>query len=253
MDEAPTTLLPGLGYTFRDPSLLEVALTHRSAAHELGPRGRRKLLPDNERLEFLGDAVLSLVVSEYLWTALPDAPEGALTRARASLVQESALADAARSLGLGAALRLGKGEDRTGGREKPSLLADCLEALLGAVYLDGGLEAARACTLGLLTSALATVTSEDPRDERSQLQELLQESQGITPTYTVTAAIGPDHARTYEVELVAGAGLRALGRGSSKKAAARDAAREALRALREGRDGPAADPEVPVDDALKEA
>jgi ribonuclease-3 len=208
-----------------------LALTHRSAAHELGPKGRRRVLPDNERLEFLGDAVLSLVVSERLFHALPEAPEGGLTRARASLVQEAALAEAARSLGLGAALRLGKGEDRTGGRGKSSLLADCLEALFGAVYLDGGLEAARGCILGLLSGALAVAVTEEVRDARTILQELLQETRGITPTYTILGASGPDHARTYTVALWAGDELRAEGEGASKKAAAQAAARKALDAL----------------------
>lgn len=231
--ELLTALQSALGVELRDPSLLEMAMTHRSSAHELRAARRGARPVDNERLEFLGDAVLSLCVSELLWKRLPEAREGDLTRLRASVVNEATLAKLGTRLGVGEALRLGRGEERTGGRTKPSLLADAFEATLAAVYLDGGLEAARAVVERLLTpeidAALGRATPDV--DDKTRLQELLQARLAITPRYEVVRAEGPDHHRTWEVEMVADPHLRTRGVGTSKKRAEQAAAGEALRQL----------------------
>ncbi len=187
-------------------------------------------------MEFLGDAVLSLCVSELLWRRLPQAREGELTRLRAAVVNETALARLGTSLGLGETLRLGRGEALTGGRTKPSLLADALEATLAAVYLDGGLDAARAVVDRLLTpeidAALSRATPD--LDDKTRLQELFQAKHTLTPHYEVVRADGPDHHRTWEVEMIADPYLRTRGVGTSKKRAEQAAAGEALRTLEGG-------------------
>ncbi len=232
---APTPLTDALGHAFGDPRLLAVALTHRSAAFEAGGGKRARPLEHNERLEFLGDSVLALVVSDALWRRCPEATEGELTRMRAAVVNETRLADVAQRIGLGDALRLGRGEDRTGGRAKPSLLANTLEALFAAVYLDAGIDRAREVVLRLLGPCLDEVTATtSTRDQKTLLQEIVQARHNITPRYEVVDAVGPDHERVWHVEVSAGEIVRARGSGRSKKAAEQEAARAAL----EGIDGP---------------
>lgn len=231
-DSAIDVLCEALGVSFSDVKLLELAVTHSSAAAEdRGRRGAKHRAPrDNERLEFLGDAVLGLVVGEALWRALPEAPEGELSRVRAAVVNERNLATVAAELGLGEALRLGRGEEQTGGRGKASILCDAFEAVVAAVYLDAGLETARAMIGRLLAASIddAVRHGEVHIDEKTVLQERLQGERGITPRYEVVGAEGPDHARQWTVVMIAGDFLRTEGVGASKKTAERAAAREAL-------------------------
>ncbi|HVR30561.1 MAG TPA: ribonuclease III [Thermoanaerobaculia bacterium] len=210
-----------LGHAFRDRSRLEAAWVHRSAANE------RKLAGNYERLEFLGDAVLGLLTAEWLFREFPDLPEGDLARLKSTLVSAEALARYARSLGLGVHLVLGQGEERSGGRDKTSLLADSLEAVMAAVYLDAGLRAARKVVDGFLRAAtkgldLAAV------DAKSELQERLQALGREAPTYRVSEQSGPDHAKVFTVEVVIGGEVAGSGTGRSKKAAELEAARRAL-------------------------
>lgn len=224
-----------LGYSFTDRGQLRAALTHRSwaAEHGLytatdgGPRG------DNERLEFLGDAVLQLVVSEELWRHATSAREGELSRLRAAVVNERSLAQAARSAGLGEALRLGRGEERTGGRGRVSILADAMEAVFAAVLLDGGVDRAREVIRTALGERIQEVLQGEVRDHKSTLQELLQALYRVTPTYALVESSGPDHDRRHEVELRAEGLVTARGEGRSRKEAEQQAARRALEALRE--------------------
>ena len=245
MDPALPSLAATLGYAFRDPSLLAVALTHRSAAFEMSSARRGRPASDNERLEFLGDAVLALTVSDVIWTRMPEATEGELTRVRAAVVNEANLARVASGIGLGDALKLGRGEDRSGGRAKPSLLANTLEAVFAAVYLDGGFEAARAVITTLLDPSIEEVRAQGTRDEKTLLQEIVQGRHGVTPRYEVISTAGPDHDRTYAVEMRAGEILRAQGVGRSKKSAEQDAARRALQNLDVAPPAPEAPPDEP--------
>ncbi len=213
-----------LGHRFRDHDLLRLALTHRSFANERG------LAEQNERLEFLGDAVLGLVTASMLFEDYPDFPEGELSRRKSSLVSEASLANVADDLGLGDLLRLGIGEDRSGGRTKPSLLSNALEAVFGAVYLDAGLSAARTVIAPLLRREMERTTDWDRRDPKTKLQELVQ-SQGMrVPRYRMVDEEGPDHAKTFTVECRIDGQTVGLGQGTSKKAAEQEAAREALTA-----------------------
>ncbi|HWG93193.1 MAG TPA: ribonuclease III [Mycobacteriales bacterium] len=210
-----------------DPELAERALTHRSYAYENGG------LPDNERLEFLGDAVLGLVVTDALYTAHPDLPEGQLAKLRAGVVSTRALADVARTLGLGDWLRLGKGEESTGGRDKSSILADTLEALLGAVYLDRGLAGAALVVRQLFGPLLADVAAQDGgRDWKTTLQELVASAGLGVPEYR-TSETGPPHDREFTARAVVAGEVRGSGTGRTKKAAEQVAAEQACRALRE--------------------
>jgi ribonuclease-3 len=219
-----------LGYRFRDEGILDLALTHRSASFESGAPGRH-----NEALEFLGDAVLGFVAASALYERAGDrALVGALARRRAAVVSEAALAAQARALDLGSALRLGKGEAGTGGRDKPSLLADAFEAVVAAIYLDGGLAAARAFILDRLGPELAAEgrrPAEDV-DPKTRLQEILQARGVAAPEYRVVEAAGPDHSRRFTVEVVVEGRGVACGEGASKKAAGTEAARAALRKIR---------------------
>jgi ribonuclease-3 len=233
MTDPLRAVMDSIGYEFRDTAPLVAALTHRSYASEAGslrastdPYG-----PDNERLEFLGDAVLSMLVAEALWTRAAAAREGALSRMRAAIVNEASLADAAAKAGLGDALRLGRGEQRSGGRTRPSMLADAFEALLAGVFLDGGIDAARGVVLRTLGARIDDVAATGAQDDKSLLQEILQARHRITPRYEVVAVYGPDHEREHEVELRAGNVVSARGRGRSKKDAEQAAARAALAAL----------------------
>jgi ribonuclease-3 len=222
-------LMERLGCIFEDPALLVTALTHRSAVNESRDRG----LQDNERLEFLGDAVLDAVLSEELVRRLPSWNEGELTRARATLVHERALATLARELGLGQGLVLGRGEDRTGGRDKDSLLCDAFEAVIGAVALDRGHETCRLVIQRLFASRIRSM--EDGRlvglDPKTRLQEQCAARGTGVPTYPVLAEVGPPHHRTYTVAVQVDDNVLAVGSGPNKKQAAQRAAWAALRRL----------------------
>jgi len=216
-----------LGYTFVDPSLLAMALTHRSWANEQGLAGHY------ERTEFLGDAVLGMLVAHWLYAEHPGMAEGELSKLKSQIVSEPVLARWAHDLGLGKALRLGVGEDRSGGRRKPSLLADAVEAVLGGVYLDGGLEAARQVVHNWLASGPVEQFEELlSADSKTTLQELAQ-SQGMElPLYRHVSEKGPDHEKRFFVECWLGGERLSSGSGASKKQAEQSAARAALAALR---------------------
>lgn len=229
MDRHPVSPLETLiGYTFTDKALLEEALRHSSYVNEVPNTSVR----DNERLEFLGDAVLNLGVSHLLLQRFTGLREGDLSRMRANLVNEHQLAGIARNLELSHGIRLGKGEAQSGGLEKVSILAGALEALMAAVYLDGGFAAA----LSLVEREfLPLIEQIDPRfphgDYKSQLQELVQSGPGTMPSYTITREEGPDHDKTFWVRLRV-KGIEVEGVGKSKKTAELDAARKALHAIR---------------------
>lgn len=214
--------------TFRDPQLPALALTHSSFAHEQSKHAGGE---HNERLEFLGDAVLELAVSEWLYTHFPSAPEGELARIRSAVVREPVLARLALGLGIGAAMRLGRGEDQAGGRMRPSLLADALEAVVGAVYLDAGWEVARSWVVAQVADEIARVSSGVSVNPKGVLQERLQGAGLATPSYRVVKAAGPDHRPTFVVDVIAGEQVLATGTGPSKKEAERDAALKALQLL----------------------
>ena len=218
-----------LGHSFQDKDLFIEALTHRSFANECHAEN----LPDNERLEFLGDAVLDLVTSEYLMNKLPDSPEGQLTRIRADVVSMPGLARIARSLDIGPAILLGKGEERSGGREKSSLLADALESLIGAVFTDGGFDAAKAVVLPLFVPLLEEASKVEGQDFKSRLQEVLQASQRDLPIYKVADASGPAHERVFLVDVIVDDTVISSGQGRTKKSAEQAAAELALVALSE--------------------
>ncbi len=218
-----------IAYTFHRPHLLEEALTHRSYVNEVKPRPGR----DNERLEFLGDAILALLISQYLISAFPDDSEGPLSKKKAALVSESSLAEAARRLDLGRFLRLGRGEERSLGREKTSLLANVFEAVIAAVYLDGGLEAAQ----GLTHKALAPVFEKlqgvdgaqfNSQDYKTQYQEWCQKRFETLPQYVTVRESGPDHQKTFEVQLSINGDVVGLGVGRTKKEAEQMAAKQAI-------------------------
>lgn len=210
---------------FNDPQLLERALTHSSYANE-HPEER---IVDNERLEFLGDAVLDFIAGAWLFEQFPEYDEGRLTNVRAALVRVSTLAKFAQQIGLPERLRLGKGEIDTGGRERASILGNAFEALLGALYLDQGIEAVRSFVVPLLAQATPEIMQAKlDRDAKSRLQEWSQGALGITPRYKLIATEGPDHAKTFTVEVRLGDRVAGIGRGSSKQMAEQLAARDAL-------------------------
>jgi len=219
-----------IGYQFSSPALLDEALTHRSFTNEQPG----VTSPHNERLEFLGDAVLTLVVSATIFAAYPGVSEGELTRIRAEVVNEQALAAIARRLELGPLLRLGRGEERSGGGDKDSLLANGLEALFGGVFLDGGFAAARPLVENLLAGAIVEAAGrKDGIDSKSRLQELVQARQGHAPSYHLAEVAGPDHQRVYVVTVAVDGVILGRGRGRTKKAAEQAAAREALAQLQD--------------------
>jgi len=217
-----------LGYRFQNRELLQLALTHPSVAHEQGLR-----VQTNQRLEFLGDAVLQLVLTRELYEKYPDYGEGPLTKARAKLVNRRTLAEHARKLGLGAHLILSRGEDQHGGRDRLGALADTFEALLGAIFLDGGFESAREFILGQFLGGFGELSAlpilENPKGE---LQELLQSVSSEAPQYYVASATGPDHDRVFECTVHHGGAELARGQGKSKKDAESQAALAALVKLR---------------------
>ena len=209
-----------LGHTFQDKALLETALTHTSFANEA-----RHGTKHNERLEFLGDSVLSIVVAEYLFTH-SSLPEGDLTRMRASLVCEAALFTFAQKIGLGRWLRLGHGEEMGGGRTRPSVVSDAFEAVIAALYLDGGIDAARAFILPFVSSALTKQSAEE--DYKTKLQEVVQQNPSERLRYVVASQTGPDHDKHFVVEVHLNSNCIGSGEGHSKKQAEQAAAKEAL-------------------------
>ncbi len=214
-----------LGYTFRDRKLLEAALYHSSYANEHRGSGIRS----NERLEFLGDSVLGMVTADYLYRKHPDLPEGDLTRIRAALVREESLHEVAQSLNLGSYLKLGRGEESGGGRQRPSILADATESVFAAVYLDGGLEEARRIIHRvLLDKEREEVVEERRRDYKTALQELVQRTPGQAITYHLLQEMGPDHCRVFVMEARLNGQSVGRGEGRSKKSAEQAAACDAL-------------------------
>jgi len=226
-----------LEYTFAEPGLLALALTHSSRVHEQSDAGAQT--EDNERLEFLGDAVVGMVVAEGVYRRYAELSEGGLTRLRGALVSRRHLAEVARGLDLGEHLLLGRGEERSGGRAKAALLANAMEAVIGAIYLDGGLEAARRLIEAHVVapgveSLRARVTADGGMgDFKSALQELLQAERQGQPEYRTVRESGPDHEKEFFVEVRSAGAVLAEGRGSTRKRAEQDAARRALEHLRE--------------------
>jgi ribonuclease-3 len=220
-----------LGYQFRDEGLLRLALTHPSIAHEANVPTQH-----NQRLEFLGDAVLGLVLSQDLYQKLPGADEGLLTKSRAKLVNAVSLAGHGRSVGLGTHLILSRGEENTGGRDRPSALADAFESLMGAIFLDGGFDAAREFILREFADGFSELTlSAGIENPKGELQELLQAKSPVPPVYQLISAEGPDHNRNFICAVQHDGVELARGTGKSKKAAESDAAMAALKFMRNER------------------
>ena len=225
---AVSPLSRALGYSFSDPALLEASLIHTSYVNERPGRG----LESNERLEFLGDAVLGVVVAHRLYELRPESAEGELTVVRAWLVRQSTLARWARQIGLGPYLLLGRGEARGGGRDRPALLSRGFEAVIGAIYLDGGLEAARTVLLPFIDQEINTGFSpQRVVDAKSRLQQVTQARFESTPVYNIVDHSGPGHAPVFVVEVHAGPDINARGSGHSKRAAQQAAAHAALQML----------------------
>lgn len=218
-----------LGHAFGDLAPLRLALTHRSFVNETPDA-----TGDNERIEFLGDAVLDLAVSLVLMEMLPEAREGELSRAHARIVSGTSLAHVARDLGLGAVLRVGKGEERSGGRDRASMLADAFEAVLAAVYMDAGMAPVVEIVRRHFGHTLRAVERGETIDAKTRLQELVQERFKTTPRYVVREATGPAHDKEFEVEILVGDESFGSGTGRSKKAAEQSAARVALRKVEGG-------------------
>jgi ribonuclease-3 len=214
-----------LGLDWVDGELLVQALTHSSFTYE----SRQNGMENNQRLEFLGDAVLELVVSDHLYREHPDLDEGSLTKFRAAVVCETSLARVAGDLGLGLCLQMGKGEERSGGRERPSILADAFEALLGAVYLDQGLDRAGKLAVRLLSPVIRDVLEgRQERDYKTELQEFVQQRNGEQVHYVILKEEGPDHHKTFTAGVLYRGELAGSGTGRSKKDAEQQAAKSAL-------------------------
>lgn len=229
MNNEYTALMDKLGYRFRDPRLLEKALTHSSYANE-GRHG----LESNERLEFLGDSVLGFVAAKYLFEK-ETGPEGELTKLRAAVVCEKALCSYSRELGLGDYLLLGKGERLTGGAERPSILADAFEAVIAAMFLDGGLEPVRGFVLRFVEKEANNQRKRHFKDYKTTLQEIVQQNPEEKLEYVLTGESGPDHSKQFVMEVHLNSNVIGTGRGRSKKEAEQQAAREALKLM--GYDG----------------
>lgn len=221
-----------LGYTFRDPEILRRAVTHSSYSNETGARNHHLLC--NERLEFLGDSILSVITSDYLYRRFPDLPEGDLTRMRAASVCEEALASYATELGLGSFLLLGKGERQSGGARKPAVIADAFEAMLAAIYLDAGgmdgIAAVRAVLMPFIEKKVESLptTSVSRSDNKSLLQEIIQRDGMHLLEYRVVGESGPDHDKTFSVEVYMDSNCVGRGSGHSKRQAEQAAASDAL-------------------------
>lgn len=218
------------GVAFRNEALLREALTHRSFLNE-HPEAQ---VPDNERLEYLGDAILAFLAGEWLFRQLPTAAEGLLTRLRAGLVRNQTLAQFARSLTLGKSMLFSRGEDEQGGRERDSNLGSAFEAFIGALYLDQGIDRVRELVVTFWEPLLKTMIAEQTdKDFKSQLQELAHRLWGVNPTYNTVEVTGPDHARKFTIEVLIGETPYAQGRGRSKQVAAQQAAAKALETLQQ--------------------
>ena len=215
-----------IGYRFRNITFLQNALTHSSYANE---RWHNSLM-SNERLEFLGDSILGMLVAEYLYRNFPDRPEGELTRMRADMVCEKALSVVANQIGLGSHLLLGRGEEQGGGRNRESILADAVESVIAACYLDGGMEAAEKFVKTFVLTRVP-VTKLNNADYKTMLQEMVQQKRNQVLSYTLVGETGPDHEKRFVVELTLNGVVVGRGEGTSKKRAEQDAARVALEAL----------------------
>lgn len=221
------TIEERIGYQFANRELLLRALTHPSYVNEHPDEG-----PDNQRLEFLGDAVLNFAVTVWIFRNYPTFNEGQMTRLRSALVREATLAAFARQVGLGRALRLGQGEEAARGRTRPANLGDGFEALVGALYLDGGIEAVERFLEPMIgPAAQAILSSEADKDPKSRFQEWAQAELGVTPRYRIVAEYGPDHAKTFVAEVLVGEQVAGRGQGHSKQTAEQAAAQEALASL----------------------
>ena len=216
-------LQESIGYSFHNPELLTEAMTHSSYAHE-----QHKGMKYNERLEFLGDAVLSIVVSDYIYKHCPELPEGELTKLRASLVCEKSLFDFAKQIDLGSYLRLSNGERRNGGAKRPSIVSDAFEALIAAIYLDGGMEAAKKHILRFVIPEIEQHKNHSFKDYKTALQEIIQKNPGEKLEYRLVGSSGPDHDKHFKVEVCLNSNVIGRGGGRSKKEAEQQAAREAL-------------------------
>lgn len=217
-----------IGYKFNNINLLKNALTHSSFANEV-----RNGYTSNERLEFLGDSVLSVIVSDYIYKQFPDMPEGELTRMRAALVCEKTLCEFSREIGMGEFLLLGKGEDRCGGRDRDSILADAFEAVLAAIYLDGGMEAARRHVMRFVLRELAHEESDAVKDYKTALQQIVQRNPEENVNYILTGETGPDHDKRFTVEVHLNSNVIGTGCGKNKKQAEQMAAKQALELMGE--------------------
>lgn len=213
-----------IGYTFKDKELLMTALTHSSYANEV----KNKHCENNERLEFLGDAVLGIIAAEYLYFHNSHVPEGELTKLRAMMVCEKSLCEFAHQIDLGKFLRLGHGEDNTGGRERPSILADAFEAVVAAIYIDGGLEQARQYVTRFADRFFSSRINSNLKDYKTTLQEIVQKNHTERLEYVLVAQNGPDHDKEFVVEVHLNSNVIGTGRGGSKKEAEQMAAKEAL-------------------------
>lgn len=219
------TLENRIGYKFNNRAYLTEALTHSSFANE-----RHNSAKCNERLEFLGDAVISIISADYLYHHFPDMPEGQLSKLRSSLVCTSSLSDFARQIKLGDYLFLGKGETNTGGADRPSILENAFEALTAAIYLDGGMECARKFVLSFLAPAVETHHISF-KDYKTMLQEVIQQNPDETISYVLIGESGPDHNKEFEVEVKLNSNVIGKGKGRSKKSAEQEAAKEALKLM----------------------
>ncbi len=212
-------------YQFQNKVLLKKALTHSSYANEQ----RARHLQNNERLEFLGDSVLGFVTADYLYNHFPELPEGELTKLRAAIVCEQALYEVAKELGIDSAICLGHGEESSGGRQRPSILADAVEALLGAIYLDGGIEPAREFVMSFIPKSVERARQGRMfKDYKTTLQEIVQKNRQETLEYRLASTSGPDHDKTFDMELLLNSNVFATGKGRSKKEAEQMAAKQAL-------------------------
>ena len=232
MNEATGDLEEAIEYRFRDPELLARALTHKSRAadREAAPR-----ICDNERLEFLGDSILGFLVSERLLELFPGASEGVLSKRKSRLVSETHLHTVARALSLGRHLILGRTEQVNGGREKKTLLADAVEALIASIYLDGGMEAARRFVLAHVARDASEAGEPEAADHKSALQELTQALKMPHPRYNVLSTHGPEHSKTFLVEVSIGGEWRAQAKGPSKKSASQEAAHRVIEQIEASR------------------
>jgi ribonuclease-3 len=215
-----------IGYVFKDESLLYEALSHSSFANE-----NKKTRRSNERLEFLGDSVLSIVVSDYIFKHFKHIPEGELTKLRASLVCESALFEFSKRIDLGSHIFLGKGEEMTGGRERPSIVSDAFEAVIAAIYLDGGMEAVRPYVLSFIPKDITPAGGKSFHDYKTALQEIIQRNPDEKIEYFHKSESGPDHDKHFVVQVLLNGNVIGEGGGRSKKAAEQAAACEALRLM----------------------